>query len=73
MYDLDKYWTKIDSSQSVKHVINKLNGKGLVSMEQRGNDTSVYLPHSVRDFLKEEMANTLESVAVRFMLIKNYC
>jgi hypothetical protein len=48
-----------------------------VRTEQRGGnlqeDISVYLPHSVRDFLKDEMSNTPESLAVRFMLIKNYC
>jgi hypothetical protein len=36
-------------------------------------NTCAHLPHSVKDYLKETMMLTRDSITVSFLVIKNYC
>ena len=55
-----------------------LKDKGLIvtTMYQSshlGEEMSIYMPNSVRNYLKDAMENNASKLKVEFMLIKNYC
>lgn len=40
--------------------------------DPKSHELSVYLPHSIRDFLKQEMKEIPETYAVRIMMTTNF-
>ena len=81
MSDLDVYWSKLEttggSQQKLKPLIDMLMDKGLIKTQSHGSklgdEMSIYLPNSVRNYLTNAMENNASRMKVEFMLIKNYC